>query len=112
MELDKEVGGVLVILLEPMVVDARVKDTKDEEDDVEGETTSNRPGGAGAFGNFETAEHFFSVLRTTPSAQVLYEERPLETLGMLELKLVTVPLGPQCGTDVEPVSREICIWAK
>jgi len=83
MELDKEVGGVLVILLEPTAVDARVKE--DEEEDMEGETTSSRPGGSEAFGNFETTDGFFSVLRTTPPAQVLYEERPLDTLGILEL---------------------------
>jgi len=85
MELDREVGGVLVILLEPIVVDARVKDAKDEEEDVEGETTSSRPGGTGGFGNFEATDDFFSVLQTTPPAQVLYEERPLDTLGILEL---------------------------
>jgi len=112
MELDKEVGGVLVILLEPTAVDARVKDTEDEEEDMEGETTSGRPGGSEAFGNFEATGGFFSVLRTTPPAQVLYEERPLDTLGILELWLATVPLGPQCGTDTEPASLEMCIWAK
>jgi len=112
MELDKEVGGVLVILLEPMIVDARVKDTEDDDEDVEGETTSNRPEGTGAFGNFEATDGFFSVLQTTPPAQVLYEDRPLDTLGILELKLTTVPLGPQCGTDTEPASLEMCIWAR
>lgn len=47
MELDREVGGVLVILLEPRVVETIVEDIEDDDDDVEGETTSDRVGAGG-----------------------------------------------------------------
>lgn len=36
-ECDNEVGGVLIILLEPAVVDAKVDDIEEEDDDVEGD---------------------------------------------------------------------------
>jgi hypothetical protein len=36
-ECDNEVGGVLIMLLEPAVVDANVEEIEDDEDDVEGD---------------------------------------------------------------------------
>lgn len=36
-ECDNEVGGVLIILLEPAVVEAKVDDIEEDEDDVEGD---------------------------------------------------------------------------
>lgn len=114
MELDKEVGGVLVMLLEPRVVEAMVEDIEDEEDDVEGEATSDRVGAGGAGGGLWARADFFSAWRTTSPAGVLYGERPLDTLGILELRPGTEPLGPlwKCESDVDPVSRDMCIWAK
>jgi hypothetical protein len=47
MELDREVGGVLVTLLEPTVVDTMVEDMEEDEDDVDGETASDRVGAGG-----------------------------------------------------------------
>lgn len=84
-EWDNEVGGVLMILLEPAIVDSIVDDIDEEDDDDEK--------GLEAFSGVEC---FFGGYRESGCAGSdcgADEERPLLNCDALELRLFAVPLA-------------------
>lgn len=104
-ECDNEVGGVLMMLLEPAVVDSIVEDIEEEEDDVEGDS------GLGT----RTVERFFPEVRResdllvgTISVRGAVAEIPLGNPAAPELRLFAVPLAVMAP---DPVNFDICICA-
>lgn len=84
MECESDVGGVLIMLLEPVVADAKADEMEEEDEEVEGELIIREGTAVIPLAN-KTWLTFCSFLGAEA-------DKPLGTLGMLELRLPTVPL--------------------
>lgn len=94
------------MLLDPAVVDARVDDIEDEDDDVEDDRTE--------LGAAAESKLFFGGKRESDLLVGMFSNRgadadkPLSSFELPELKLLAVPLAVFAP---DPDSLDKCIWA-
>jgi hypothetical protein len=102
-EYDNDVGGVLMMLLEPVMVEANVEDTDDEVEEAE----ANMGFGALAVGTICLESKRESDLLAGRSERGADVDK-LANLRAPELRLFAVPLAIFVP---EPVNLDRCIWA-